>query len=59
MKDEKITIRISESEKEALKALAASKDIPMSQLIREAIKSYIQEVKNNGSTKPNDCDNRA
>lgn len=43
MKTEKITIRISEEEKEALKALAADKDVPMSQLIREMIKQKIQK----------------
>lgn len=43
MKNETITIRISEAEKEKLKAIAANKDIPMSQLIREAVKKLIQE----------------
>jgi predicted DNA binding CopG/RHH family protein len=43
MKNETITIRISEAEKQALKAIAANKDIPMSQLIREAVKKLIQE----------------
>jgi predicted DNA binding CopG/RHH family protein len=43
MKDEKITIRIAEEDKELLKTISAKKDIPMSQLIREAIKLYIQE----------------
>ena len=41
MKDEKITIRISETEKETLKNLAAKLDIPMSQMIRQAIKNII------------------
>lgn len=45
MKDEKITIRISEQEKTAIKAYAEKKDIPVSQIIREAIRNYIQEVK--------------
>lgn len=46
MKADKITIRISEYEKEQLKSIAANKDVPMSQLIREMIKNYInQEVK--------------
>lgn len=45
MKDSKITIRISETEKEQLQVIAAIKDIPMSQLIREAIKIIIQEEK--------------
>lgn len=43
MKDEKITIRISEEEKAQLKMIAAKKDIPMSQMIREMIKKCIQE----------------
>lgn len=47
MKDEKITIRIAEDEKELLKTISAQKDIPMSQLIREAIKLYIQEEERN------------
>lgn len=43
MKTEKITIRINETEKEALKKLADQLDIPMSQLIRQSIKNLIQE----------------
>lgn len=43
MKTEKITIRISDQEKEKLQAIAVKKDIPMSQIIREIIKNYIQE----------------
>lgn len=42
MKDEKITIRISEEEKEQLKMIAAKRDIPMSQLIREAVRKFIE-----------------
>ena len=42
MKQASITIRITESEKEKIKAAAASKDIPLSQLIREAIREFIQ-----------------
>lgn len=47
MKDANITFKLSEAEKERIKALAAAKDIPMSQLIREVLKDYIysQEVK--------------
>lgn len=40
MKLESITIRISETEKGQLKALAAKLDVPMSQIIRAAIKEY-------------------
>lgn len=43
MKTEVLNIRISEAEKAKLKAIAADKDIPMSQIIREVIKKYIQE----------------
>lgn len=43
MKDTNITFKLSSAEKEAIKALAAKKDISASQLIREAIKKYIQE----------------
>ena len=35
MKDTKITIRISEAEKQKIFELAAKRDIPVSQLIRE------------------------
>ena len=42
MKDEKITIRISEEEKEQQKMIAAKRDIPMSQLIREAVRKLIE-----------------
>jgi predicted DNA binding CopG/RHH family protein len=43
MKNTNITFKLSEAEKEAIKAAAAKKDIPMSQFIREAIKEYIQK----------------
>ena len=43
MKDTNITFKLSEADKEQIKALAAKLDIPMSQLIRDAIKKYIQE----------------
>ena len=43
MKDTNITFKLSEAEKEAIKAAAARRDIPMSQLIREAVKDYIQK----------------
>lgn len=50
MKLESITIRIDETEKEQLKVIAARMDVPMSQLIREAIRKLIQEEQKNGST---------
>lgn len=43
MKDTNITFKLSESEKERIKAAAAQLDIPMSQLIREAIKEYLDK----------------
>ncbi len=43
MKLESITIRIDEREKEQLKEIAAKLDVPMSQLIRQAIKDIIQK----------------
>lgn len=46
MKDVKTSIRMNESMLEQLKKIANEKDIPVSQLIREAIKLYIiQEEK--------------
>ena len=44
MKDANITFKLSEAEKEQIKALAAKKDIPVSQFIREAIKEYILKM---------------
>ena len=44
MKDTNITFKLSETEKEAIKAEAARRDIPMSQLIREAVKEYISKT---------------
>ena len=41
-KDTTITIRITEQEKAQLKAIAARKDVPMSQLIRELVREYIK-----------------
>ena len=43
MKLESITIRISEAEKEQLRAVAETLDVSMSQLIRQAIKDIIQK----------------
>lgn len=42
MKDVKTSIRMNESMLEQLKKIANEKDVPVSQLIREAIKLYIQ-----------------
>lgn len=43
MKDTNITFKLSESEKERIKAASARFDIPMSQLIREAVKQYLDD----------------
>lgn len=43
MKTESITLRITEAEKEQLKQIAQELDVPMSQLIRQAIKEFIQK----------------
>lgn len=43
MKTETITLRISEEEKAQLKVIAEKLDMPMSQLIRQAIKNIIKE----------------
>lgn len=43
MKDTNITFKLSEREKEAIKVAASERDIPMSQLIREAIKEYLSK----------------
>lgn len=43
MKDTNITFKLSESEKAAIRALAAKRDVPMSQIIREACKEYVQK----------------
>lgn len=51
MKLESITIRIAEEEKEQLREIAQKLDVPMSQLIREAIRNLIQEGKDNGNSR--------
>lgn len=43
MKDVSITFRLKESEKAALVAIAAAKDVPVSQLVREAVKKLLKE----------------
>lgn len=42
-KNATITFRINEQLKERLEAMAANKDIPVSQLIREIIKDFLKE----------------
>ena len=41
-KTETIAFRVSSEEKQKFEAIAASKDIPVSQMIREAIREYIK-----------------
>lgn len=43
MKTNSITFRVSDSEKEKLMAMAMKRDIPVSQLIREAAKRLLEE----------------
>ena len=43
MKTATITIRIAEEEKEKLAAIALKKDVPVSQVVREACKFYLLE----------------
>lgn len=42
-KNTTITIRISETEKEALRAIAGKLDVSMAQVIRQAVKEFIKE----------------
>lgn len=43
MKTTNIILRISESEKAHIAAEAKKRDIPMSQLIREAVRAYMSQ----------------
>lgn len=43
MKTTNIILRISESEKEKIAQEAKKRDIPMSQLIREAVRAFLKE----------------
>ena len=45
MKNTTITFRLTEAEKQQIEAAAAKKDIPVSQLIREAIREAINQQK--------------
>lgn len=44
MKNEKIYIRISEAEKENLVAVAEKRDVPVSQIVREAVREKIADL---------------
>lgn len=43
MKETSITFRLSEEEKAHIMRIATDKDVPVSQLIREAIRRYIKK----------------
>ena len=46
MKHANITFKLTEAEKERIKAYAEQNDVPMSQVIREALKNFFEsEVK--------------
>lgn len=45
LKECQIKFRLTAAMKEQIEALAASKDVSASWIIREAIKKYVQEVK--------------
>ena len=42
-KEAKITIRLYEEDKQVLVEIAKEKDVPMSQIIRQLISSYIEK----------------
>ncbi len=49
MKDTNITFKLSESEKERIKEYAEQNDVPMSQVIRTALKDFfMKEAEKNG-----------
>lgn len=55
MKNALIAFRLTEQEKATLEAIAAKKDVPVSQLIRAAIREFIkQEVQTNGRERGTD-----
>lgn len=45
MKNSNITFKLNEAEKERIVVAAKKRDIPVSQLIREAIKEFLKEEK--------------
>ena len=48
MKDVVISFKAEEDIRDRLKELAAKRDVPVSQIIRDAIKQYFKEAENNG-----------
>ena len=43
-KEAKLTIRLYEDDKEALRKIAEKQDVPMSQIIRKLIEKYIDKT---------------
>jgi predicted DNA-binding protein len=43
MKDKEVKCRVSAEMREQIEKIAITRDIPISQVVREAIKEYIQE----------------
>ena len=43
MKDTTMTIRLAQADKDKLRELAAKKDVPVAQIIREAIKECLNK----------------
>lgn len=58
MKTTSITFRLTEKEKETLMNLAKAQDIPVSQLVRGAVKNLIQEGTLNVSRKSIQCESK-
>lgn len=50
-KTEVLSVRISPEEKEILQKIAAGRDVPVGQIIREAVKIIVKEERNNGNSK--------
>lgn len=42
MKDAKISVRLSEQEKKQLERIALNKDVSVAQIVREAIRKYME-----------------
>lgn len=57
MKDVVMSFKVDENTRDNLKRVAFEKDLPVSKIIRDALKYYFQEVEVNGSTKLDDSHN--
>jgi predicted DNA-binding protein len=56
MKDSRITVRLTDNDRKQLEIIALKRDVPIAQVVRDAIELYIKEsVKNGNSTKSRDC----